>query len=206
MGIWKDELEKKRNRYSRSKFNKEIDSYNESLKRFNKQIGVFNKYIDLFHEKMRPFSALLPLEELRKYSYSKNTKRAEVNIQSSAFIYPLAVALSLLSSSKVEIGSILLEAIGQIKIAYLGVLLFSQEDDYSAIGKFKILREDLKEYYKFVEKSINSFNVKHSIHWGLRETLDLYRYSMGIFNSSINRKVKEYYNAQTLEDIRRIER
>lgn len=204
LSIWKDAIESRQqgnNRYEKEQLNAEIVLYNKSLDHFNKEIVNFNVYLDLFYEKMQSFSAFLPLEELSKYSYSKKTKSAEVKIQSTAFIYPLEEALSLIISSKMEMGLILLEAIGQIKIAYLAVLLVSQENDYRALEKFDILQEDLEDYYEFVKKKINEFDIAPSINGELESTLYLYRFSEGIFDYSIRKNVEEYYNTQAIEDI-----
>jgi outer membrane protein assembly factor BamD (BamD/ComL family) len=201
------ELESKQYRiHSKSEldeYNTIVEVHNKLLKDFNKRIDQFNRATKLFYDKIQPFSALLPLEKLNRYTYSSgNIKRAEAHLRSerkTATVYVLEAALSLLSSGKVKCGLILLESIGQIKIAYLGILLMNLDNDMYARQKFEILQEDLNNYYKFVAET--TVMHEYQIHNELRRTLDQYRYNRGIFDSYVFTRLEEYYKSKTLADM-----
>ncbi len=188
--------------------NNAIKAYNEMLDDYKERIDEFNNRIEIFYEKDQPFAALLPLKELNRYEYSLNTQSAKINIQTIP-IFVLADALNLLISGKVKEGSILLDAVGKIKIAYLGVLLISFENDRYAEKKFEILQRDLIEYYAFVDKILwgCEWQLDMRLHIDrseipnyVEERLNQYERSEGIFKYGIYKELDRYYNSETLED------
>jgi tetratricopeptide (TPR) repeat protein len=182
---------------------KEIEDYNIRVEHYNKLLNEYNsdKYYfkeanDKFYGKIKPFAALLPLEELNRYDYSLSPKEeVKLNIQTVP-IYIFSDAFELLKSGKVTEGSILLDAIGQIKIAYLVVLLISLEDDIYAREKFSVLQKDLIVYYNFVDEVFNVLKVNRSeIPFNIESRLNQCRLSIGIFNknSDIYYKYSDIY-------------
>lgn len=185
-------------------YNAIVEMYNSILDRHKERIDELNDCIEIFHKKIQPFTALLPLEELSRYEYSlEDRERAQIDIQAVP-IFVFSDALKLLESGKVEEGSILLDAVGEIKIAYLGVLLISFESDNYAKEKFEVLQRDLIEYYGFVDEILREFDVHpYEITDYVRERLNHYYISKGIFNKGtygIYKELDRYYNTKTLDD------
>jgi hypothetical protein len=134
----------------------EIDEFNSMLEEFNGREYERETALRLFNERLQIFSGLLPLQELSIYSSVEDRLRAvEVEPRGVTVpIFPLSAAVQLIRSGDVEEGFVLLDAIGKIKLAYLGVLLAGNLDDYSQSGKIQVLETDLRRYYDFVEREI----------------------------------------------------
>lgn len=185
-------------------YNDEVIDYNKSRGSYNEIVRDLNNRLEFFFKKAEPFAALLPLDELNRFEYSSHAHEARASIQ-SAPIFVLDDALKLLRSGKVSEGAVLLDAVGEIKIAYLGVLLTNLEEDDHAETKFRILQEDLCKYYEFVDSSLYALSVdRDKVPDFVNARIVLYRNSCGIFGFGIYRELDQYYQGRGREDFAKL--
>jgi hypothetical protein len=145
--------------------------------------------INRLDELLQAYGALLPLDELSRYDYrSKGAERSKVQrdlVGKTVVLYPVNDALSLLADGQGLRAMYLLHSIGQVKIAYLGLLLLdTQNDRYAQSQKISIMRSDIVAYYAFLNYLIQEWNIQGTeIPERTQHMLKLWRESKGVFST-----------------------
>jgi hypothetical protein len=151
----------------------------------NDRSSQYNRAIELFNERLSSFAALLPVVELSKYDYTPDTysKKGGISLGQKGISINLFLEASKLLESlnpgDKSKGVLLFESIGNIKIAYLGVMIINIDysKDQKAKKKIDVLLYDTKAYYNFLEMYYSSS--KTSI------MRDNYKNKKGIFGEEV---------------------
>jgi hypothetical protein len=184
--------------------------YQDAVENYNRNVPELQPTMEIANERIKTFAGLLPLEELSRYEDSSiNTGRDNAVLESdrrTVTISVLADAMNLIESGEVEKGTELLDAVGQIKIAFLGFLLINGSDQSLRFGeslssflnqrKVDVLQRDIEEYYQFVQRYVNANgSVAGACRPGLKLRLADCQMRDGVFRRDLGSDMSRFWSS-----------
>jgi len=145
--------------------------YDLALSGYRDSVTSMDETFESWSEYIKPFSAILPLEQLARPEYSsKDVREMPVEIttrglppfarEKTTKIYVLEEALSMIEAGRENEGYLTLDAVGRIKTACLGFLLLILDTDPDAMRQFRVLQDDSRSYYDFIDRITETLHIE----------------------------------------------